>query len=460
MSKDKSKPTQGERSGGQVQFMYDSIFSNYASPKGLFSTYRRMRANPTIALARSVFNAPIRLANFSVEADDGVNTNIKEFVEKQIEYIWPELIKNIVYAMDYGFQSYEKVWELINDDGQRWRLKKLKPLSPDKIIIQVDKKTGAFSGLTQNAVNFPISKVFHFVYDGEPGNWYGRSKHENVREDAWYPWTEIAKKEVAYAAKVAGVLPIVRYPIGTSRDKTGSEKSNYEIATEVLNNLGQGKGIAMPQQLLPWMSDLPRQGLDPEQFAAWQISFLEPKGQHGTGFVEMLRHYESLIMRGELVPERAAIEGQHGTKAESAEHGEKVLISANLVLEEVFASVNWYVINPILRYNFGEEYENKVRVVKTGIDSATTLFFRELMKAVLSNPSNIELFVNWVDVDTVLDVIGIPKIKETIENIIPTKDGEENILTPEQLRSVNDTFRSIIDKKNGQGDKSAGTDGN
>ena len=284
------------------------------------------------------------------------------------------IIENAMFALDFGFQTFEKVWEYV---GDKWQYVKLKPLAPDRIRVIVDKELGNFAGVRQAGVLLGPEKCFHYIHDGEPGRYYGRSRHENIREDAYFPWIDTAKKKRQYATKVAGVIPMVNYPIGESRDAKGNKKSNFEIAQAILTALGSGKGVCMPREIMPWAQDVARSGLDPEMWAAWKIQFLETKGNHAMGFVKMLQHYETLMLRGWLIPERTVAEGQHGTKAEAGTHGDWALLIADLTFQELLRQINWHVINPLTLYNFG--VENTVTVTRAGLDPAVITFMRAMV---------------------------------------------------------------------------------
>jgi len=444
--REQKSPVLGEATKKQAAGVYASFIDVFGVSSGTFDTYRKMRTNPTVALARVVATAPIKTSNYSIKSEDDVSEDMIGFIQKQIDELWPLLIENILYSLDYGFQSFEKVWDVRMVDGSpRYVLRKLKPLVPDQIKVVLDKKYGNFAGLRQNEIHLLPNKCFHYIYDGEAGNYYGRSRHENIREHAWMPWVDIAKKQKQYAGKIAGVIPLIKYPIGKSMDATGTETSNYEIAKAILSSLGTGKGVAMPQEIVAWARDLARQGVDPEAFAAWHISFLETKGQHATGFVNTLRHYESLILRGWIVPERAAIEGQFGTKAEAGEHGDLTLTMADLVFQDIIRCVNWYIVNPLLVYNFGPDSENKVWLERAGLDPALAAFFRSIVEKVLAAPSNVDLFQTWLDVDAMLDQVGLPKGQEQIntEGVIPQKQDDGEIPQGDQLKKIKEVYASI-----------------
>lgn len=424
------KPQTSEETGRQIQFSdvlgFISTFKGFGPPPaGLYKVYRQMRRNPTVALARALATAPVCTASWGISADDEATDDQVAFIEKEIESIWPEFLRNTLMALDYGWAPFEKVWE--EKDG-KWHYKKLKPLLVDITNVLVDKDTGGFKGIKQVAfaknVELAPEYCFVFTHDGEAGDLYGRSRHENIRETAWHHWGEIAKRRAGYASKVAGITPLIEYPEGKSYDKSGAEQDNFDLAVKVLTQLGQGHGVAMPNTFSKWAEDLTRSGVDIGKLKAWQISFLEAKGAHGKSFSDMLRHSESLIMRGWLIPERTATEGQYGTKAESEAQGHFALMIADLLLEDIIRATNKYLVNPLLLYNFGEKAVNTIRLERGGIDPDLREFYRKLISKVLEAPANIDLFLDWVDVDRLMDNTEIPKAEEVI-NIEPTEPQDE-----------------------------------
>jgi len=428
MSAQPVKPKTGEQTGAQagtssslaaatrqaIGEVYGSSFDlkGYSSPPpGTYETYRRMRSNPTIALARVVATIPIRTADVGFEPKDGVDDSVLAFVQDVMEPLWPTLVKNLIYALDYGHAAFEKVWEV--REG-RLVYGKLKPLLPDMTELMVTEANGKFAGLRQKDVLLPPSKSFVYTYDGEAGDLHGRSRDENVRP-VWWQWEQAIAKEGQYVTKVAGVIPQIEYPEGKSLDRNGAEKDNFELAQAVLNQLGRGNGVAMPNTLAKYAQDLVRQGVDISKLKSWIISFLEVTGAHGTEINGILRHKESLMMRGWLVPERAAIEGQHGTLAESGEHGDVAVAVAAAILEDILLAVNRYLINPLLVVNFGPRAKHAVTMTSAGISSDQKAFIRQVVSGVITQPGNVDLFLRLLDYDALLDQAGLPKAEEVID---------------------------------------------
>lgn len=403
------KPAAGEETRRQVTGTVGGIEVGFASAAvlpGTFQVYRAMRGNPTIALARMAATAPVRAAGWAVEGKEGVSEEWIAFIEDDIASRWAVLVKDMLYALDYGFAAFEKVW-VARPDG-KWGYAKIKPLMPELTEILVDKDTGAFLGLKQDNITLPENKSFLFTNDLEAGELHGRARHENCRV-VWSQWKDILTKTSQYVNKSSGVIPMIEYPEGQSKDATGQQVDNFQHAKRMLAELGRGHGVYMPNTLAQFAEDLVRQGVDIAQLKAWHISFLEAKSAHGAEFVEMMRHLESLMMRGWLVPERTATEGSHGTLAEATAHAGLALVVSNLLLQDIARYINWYLIDPLLAVNFGEDTRGDVFVTTEQLGSDERVWFRDLIKAVMTNPMNIGLLQSMVDLDVLLDVAGLPK---------------------------------------------------
>jgi len=389
-------------------------------PGGTYATYRRMRANPTVALARTVATLPQRMAEIAFEArDDDVPEPWLEFIRDTVTPLWQSYVNDAVRALDFGWTSWEKLFA-VSPEG-RLVIKRLKYLIPENTTVQVGEH-GTFAGLKQGKVELPPENTLVFAHDKEGDNWYGRSVMENIRTAAWWPWEEISEKQKQYMTKVAGVTAMVHYPPGKSRGPGGREIENSIQAASLLKNLGKSQGIAVPNILVS-NADVQLDAAllaDIKKLRAWEFDFLEATTSHGSEFDQALRHRESLILRGWMVPERAVTEGQFGTKAEASEHGAIAEAVAMQNFQAIVDTANKWIVNQLLVLNFGPAAKGAVNIVRQGLDPATKTFFRELVKAVFSNPLNSDLFEGLVGLEALLESLGLPK--NTDAELIPRPD--------------------------------------
>ncbi len=393
-----------------------------------YKMYRRMRNNPNVALARAIFMGPIKSANWSYEVEDNGNDTMRQFIEAQLDPLRYWILHNTMFGLDYGHADFEKVWEVVEG---KLGYRKLKPLRVENTDTLVDKDTGAFLGVKNNGTELMPADVFHWTYDMEAGNFNGRSWFDNIVNE-WHAWNQTRERLGKYLFKVAGTIPIMRYAPGEAKDENGVQRDNSEHAQRVLQMLGQGHGVAMQNTLTPWAQDAMRQGIDVSKLMAWSIEFLETKGRHGAEFVESMRHFERQIFRGLLVPERVATEGEHGTKAESGVHADIALQNSQEVLDDVIQHVNWYLVDPLLAVNWGAGAVGGVVIKAEPVVDRKRALIEKLVTQVLA-PQNADLFARWLSVDGMMDILGLPKSADSLDEF-ETQDDEAP--TPVEERDV------------------------
>ena len=417
-TEDQKAPKPGESTGSQVkkQSTFSAVGGSYDSglkvSPGTFEVYDKISRNPTVALALLVATAPVRSTPVTIDADDGVPEEQTAFVQAQVTLLWSGFVKDAVRALKYGFQAFEEVWAAA-DDGSLVieRLKSLTPKDTDPVVDDSGNLTGAKNFDT----TLPVNKVLWVANEPEHDNWYGRARLENIREGAWAEWCDVNERARLYAKRVAGAVPMVSYPDGENQDASGATRPNHELARDLVNKLEHCQGVYMPRIMLPWAEDAVRNGGDPTKLLSWEIGFLEAKGQHGADLIDMMKHRESLMMRGILVPERSATEASTaGSRADSESHADIGLTISDLFLQDLIAVFNDQAVNRLLRYNYGAKAERTVRVARAGLDPAMVAFFRQILATALGQPANIDLLLEMIDFDQMLDAAGLPKSRESI----------------------------------------------
>jgi tetratricopeptide (TPR) repeat protein len=141
---------------------------------------------------------------------------------------------------------------------------------------------------------------------------------------------------------------------------------------------------------------------------------LEVQGSAGgqqQGFVDRLRYLDSLKVRGMLLPERAILEGQHGTLAESQSQGDLALLQAELVHHHITREINHQAVDPVLEANWGRTCRGKVRLEAAPLSDANQAFFRQLVTQVLSDPKDFAELFRRADWPSIFDAVGLPQSK-------------------------------------------------
>jgi hypothetical protein len=365
-----------------------------------YETYRRMRKHPTIAIARALSVAPIIAAEWSVEADNEVPDEIKQFVEKQFFPIREAYAETCLYGgIDFGHAMFEKVFGY---DGGQIVLRKLKPLLQDNTTIQTHPETGAFIGFSQGKINVPIESCLLVNFRVEGTNWYGEPLLENCRE-TWNKWCKADDGAARYDAKVAGSHWVVHYPNAKAFDAAGVERPCSDLAWQLLQTL-ESSGSVMIPEVADQVSSLEKNG--------WKIELISDKGSRQPGFIDRENYLDKLLVRGLLMPERALLEGQYGTKAEAGAHIDLALTLAENDHKRITRFANWHVLDDLLAVNFGEAYRGKARLKPSPIADDSKQIIKELYAAILANPTGFMEEYGMIDTNAIKDLLKIPKHQE------------------------------------------------
>ena len=388
-------------------------------PGPTIRTYREMLRNPTIQIGLRAAKSPVVQSEWSVESEDGVPDEVVSFVSDYCLVHRPMILREGLKAVEFGYYPFEIVWDTVDS---KIVPAKLKPLRPEKTEILTDKTTGAFLGLRNGGVALEPDDCLLFSLDGEAGDFRGRSRLENIRTDAWWPWKSALTQTQNYTRKAAGIIPRVQYPVGTSKDRNGTIVDNSEIARQVMDTIMRGKGVCMPRVIDKSGEGLVARGIDPSPFMSWQIDFIEAGGSHGSELSDMLTKFEALMLRGLYVPERSITEGANGTKAEAETHSSVMVDMAESTLEQIMEVVNWHLVDKAVRRNFGENWVGMVWIKAAPIKDDKLDMLSSLVRDVLANPQNVDLLLSTIDLPTSAELIGLP-VREHAADIPSSPPG-------------------------------------
>ena len=119
-------------------------------PPANADTYRRMRQNPTLALARMVATAPIKAGAedvvYLVEEHSGLPESLAERADLALRPHFQRYVRDALMALDYGYAPFETVWGRGDADGPVLAPTKIKPLHPDVTEAKVNPDTGELIG--------------------------------------------------------------------------------------------------------------------------------------------------------------------------------------------------------------------------------------------------------------------------------------------------------------------------
>lgn len=416
----------GQLTSPQVTYIISSDELLKQSTSGVtYDTYRELRKDPTVSLARQLLIATVLSGAWSIEADEDVADDVIEFIKRTMLPLRDSLMEQtMANLIDFGWVSFEKVFELKNN---QLSLRMLKCLLPDITSILIDKDTGSFEGVRQwprTGYNVDLSpkKCLYIGFRVEGTYWYGNSLLEVVRATV-DKWVQAEQSAANYDKKVAGSHFVVYYPPGKSI-VNGVETDNYQVAVQLLTALENSGAITVPRTLVEYVDQL--NATNAEQ--GWKVDVLSDTGSRQPAFVDRLKYLDALKVRAMMLPERAIIEGEFGTKAEASVHGDLALTNISLMDQMITTRINEQVVDQLLAYNYGEEYVGKVWLSPAPLVDEQAMFLKDLYKLILTNPQTFADEIASIDTDSIKDRLNIPKLAIV--------DKPEEGATPEQLAEM------------------------
>ena len=450
-SKPPAVPSEGEATGRQVKGgVVTGTQGNLPPPaEKTIQTWRDMRKHPTLYLASAVATAPIRSAEYGVEAEKelaekqpAIAEDRKDFIDANMKPLWRDLMRNMIYALHYGFQPFEKVYKA--KDG-RQMLDKLKLLLVDITYVLLEKATGNFMGCTNGnrmlgfnigagSVTLPPEKVFWYTHNREGDYWYGESVMERARAD-YNLYNETAVKASNYYTGIAGAVPMIEYPEGESKNAAGQMVNNYLLATQVLQALKNAVGVAYPGIQMAYMNTLATQGIEPKKLSAWHMDMFEATSSHGPEFEAGLAARNTSMIRAWLLPERAVAEGMHGTKAEAETQTDTAMVTLDAILGDMIDAINKWIVNPLLVLNFGPDAADSVKLVVAQQDPSKAELLREIVKGIFGAPVNADLFEDTFNIPMIFDLLDLPLV-DNYDTAIADKKARDEANAKQQAASA------------------------
>lgn len=415
--------------GGTVPGWRQGAQGSWNFPRrGFYNTYRLMSLNPTINLVKTLILSPIISSQWTFKKrddrhrqDDNVPDKWVNLVADQLQPLRPDIMASAVRYLDFGFQAFEKVWEIV--DG-KYVLKKLKPLLPDLTYI-LDDYHGNYAGVTQNGGTVVTDgalgpdKSCVLTWNGEAGNPYGLSRHE-AAYDAWTDWLMNRLKDQTLKSKISGILPIGKYrpgqtPITFNEDDSAKTyMDNAEIMKQILATVGAGNGVGMPSVDYE-LEELSRNpGL--AKTTPWDLDFYDA-GNYAPameGYIKSFEYLDKMLFRAWCRPERTGIEGQHAARADSKQHTENSDVDSEVIDDDIAHQLNTKVVDDILVLNFGEKARGKVYIKPAPLVDSKIDIFLAMLNGIMADPYLARTMIRGIDIDDMaehLDIAVDPDVK-------------------------------------------------
>jgi len=126
-------------------------------------------------------------------------------------------------------------------------------------------------------------------------------------------------------------------------------------------------------------------------------------------FVTRQKYLDSLMVRAFMLPERAVLEGQFGTKAEAEAHSNLSLTAMEAMHDFLTEEFYTQVLKPYLALRYTPEAADSITLTAGPVNPEHMLWKRRLVEhALRRNP-------DLMDVDALLDEVGLPKSEEVVD---------------------------------------------
>ncbi len=372
---------------GNNQFDGDDIKGMIRSWDRLFrasySSYRLMRSQPTIALARSMVMSLALTSQWVLEVKPGTPEAWVRYARDNIQNRARCVKKDALRALDNGWSPFELLWNY-DTEMSKWTISKHKSLTVDQTDILEDEK-GNFTGLRQyNVPDIGTGKSWVYTNDKEGSNKFGRSRFENIRLFVWPDWLNIMWNLRKMRYKISGILPMVFHPPGEDED-------GVEFATHARNAviaLQKGEGITMEHIGID-LADI-RNKPELLKTALVGVEFYDAgsTAEAQAGMLAQLKYQDANFFRGYLRPERSGQEGEHGTKADAGVHTDSALSDIETIDDDIADqySESDGPLNTEMTLNFGEKARNAIRVKPGPIRDKQKAIFKALLDGLLRFP--------------------------------------------------------------------------
>lgn len=333
-------------------------------PLNTWSNYELMDRNPTVACAAAVADAPGKATEIAYESKPWADPEWVEFIKEQMAP-WETYLLNYGHrCLDDGFAAMEVVyesgnWNFSGSIRPATVLQKLKFLFPWATQPRVDVH-GNLTGIENQGVTISDPRRCLWIpYDDRGVYLYGRSRKNNFLK--YWLNDEFLSDFLQYAMSVI-VKPFgkVSYPYNPA---AGSEASNAQAlknAQSVGAAMAAGQWVNLPNPFVAVMDQMIKLGLKPDDIDPYKIDWFKPAHDSGEAFERLFGVTGRGIVMGHLRSPRTMMEAQHGSKADSKEHGDDGDLIGVQPVNLILGHANRTIINTLLVQNYGPEASGSV----------------------------------------------------------------------------------------------------
>jgi hypothetical protein len=314
-----------------------------------FKTYYQMaNFHSTSRSSLRAVKSAVNGAEFYVEpsSEEQEDLDIAEFVEYNLTAAqsspWRVTLNRILKFCDYGFSTFEHVWEQRDWAPKRKNanhksytmLRKLAPRPAVSISeIKYDDAGGPVEVIQQalradgkvNEVHIPIQKLLIFTHDEDGGDLFGKSMLRSAYPH-WFYIQHLYKVDAIQKERHGIGVPYGKLPPGyTDKDRDAA----FEMVTNLRTN--EKAGVVFPE--------------------GYEFGFLKVEGNM-VNTLDSVDHHNAMIMLNVLAEFLMAGLTQGGARATSASQ-QDIFTKANRSMADMICDVfNLYLVPLVVGFNF------------------------------------------------------------------------------------------------------------
>jgi phage gp29-like protein len=389
---------------------YNSVLNTEYGGQGL-NMYDRMRkSDPVVKASLNIIKLGILQAEWYIEpaSDEPSDKEVADFIEealfKRLQRNFPEVLKEILTYLDFGFCVLEKIFK-IEDNKVWWKKFSLRGQKSITKFEAEDKQEGITQQLEgdlaegERTRKIPIEKLLIFSNDKEGDNWRGVS----LLRSAFKPFfmkENLEKIDAIGFERTSLGIPVFEQP-------QNPKPEDVEMSKELGENIRANEKAYLS---LPF---------------GWGFKIVFPEGRGRADADTAIRRYDRAILLNTLSQFLDLGSGNTGSRSLSKDHSEVLYKSLQAIAEYIASIFNSYAIPQLVDLNMNNVTKYP-KLMVTGIDRIDTEAFsgavEKLMNAgALKADSDLE--------DYLRNIFRLPPRMETEEGVYEKddKDTEENV---------------------------------
>jgi hypothetical protein len=392
-----------------------------AAPEFTPELAREIASFPTVAFGMDIYKSPI-IEN-PVEwrkVNESVPDAVLDAVREQFDPMMPEIKEAMLLAKDYDWSPSEVVWT--EYEGKPW-IDRVKPLTVEYTWLLHDKH-GEIVGLKnklpdQKPVLLEPYQSLVWINNKQPQWPYGRAALRNIVW-SWWQARKTHEKIGQFSTRAANLLLMLQYPLGVIKNAQGSSWPAQWFAQQLVKDAMAGNSLCVPNSFM-MLPDSDRKGgsnmagKDIEALAKatpWKMeAFSQGNLSELRGAVEYLMYIDGEIFRGLGISPRVGLESIHGSRADSQQHTETFVQSAQRDDVSICRTLNKTLVNYFLEARFGPRMVGMVRGTSQQISQDQSKQAGDIIKAALTDQQTGPIMLKIVDMLKLCDVADIPTIE-------------------------------------------------